>query len=365
MDSSRHSTLLHIVSCPDGTRRENQYTLDELLHNLITSSPTGSSVIVEGQREKLLLVCALPTADESSWSTLDAVNQMEKVVLAGNVPTGTAFLFRATSGSTFAITISTFVATSAKALASVELDTDEAEDGTANCTWLPWSKSRREYNKLYHEEEGGPPRLSPERRLVRYLAAFLLAVALLSSSALFLPVKHPWQRFIEVIGSNGPQYQLQLKPDNVSQWVKEQGNEIDSKWFLRIDDGAIYPKSLLTDAEVEYQSWLSERYPEVDTVKSEHLFLDEDYLAQPRAPDMLIDRYFHISHCVHSMRRYWVAKETGSHICPMDLSAWHMKHCFENILLPWALPSGTRGTVPEGFDDTIPYNISWVTRVCF
>lgn len=230
---------------------------------------------------------------------------MEKVVLAGNVPTGTAFLSRATSGSTFAITISTFVATSAKALATVELDTDEAEDGTANCTWLPWSNSRREYNKLYHEEVGGPPRPSPERRLVRYLAVFLLAVALLSSSALFLPVNHPWQRFIEVIGSNGPQYQLQLKPENVSQWVKEQGNEIESKRFLRIDDGAIYPKSLLTDAEVRSQSWLSERYPEVDTVKSEHFFLDADYLAQPRAPEMLIDKYFHVSHCVHSMRRYW------------------------------------------------------------
>jgi hypothetical protein len=50
--------------------------------------------------------------------------------------------------------------------------------------------------------------------------------------------------------------------------------------------------------------------------------------------------------------------ELGHHICPIDLSHWHMNHCFENILLPWALPSGPRGTVPTGFEDVTPYNVS-------
>jgi hypothetical protein len=83
---------------------------------------------------------------------------------------------------------------------------------------------------------------------------------------------------------------------------------------LRIDDGSIYPKELLTPEEAEYQAWLSERYPEVDAVKARGLYLDADYLSRPEENDMLIDKYFHISHCVHSMRRYWVAKETGKRL---------------------------------------------------
>ena len=152
-------------------------------------------------------------------------------------------------------------------------------------------------------------------RLIRYLSLALFVIILLSLSALFLPgQRHPWRRFDEVVGSNGPQYQLQLKPQNVSQWASNEDDVLDSKWFLRIDDGSIYPKELLTPEEAEYQAWLSERYPEVDAVKARGLYLDADYLSRPEENDMLIDKYFHISHCVHSMRRYWVAKETGKRL---------------------------------------------------
>ena len=41
------------------------------------------------------------------------------------------------------------------------------------------------------------------------------------------------------------------------------------------------------------------------------LYLRANYLSRPEEKEMLIDSYFHISHCVYSMRRYWVAKETG------------------------------------------------------
>ncbi|KAG9193698.1 hypothetical protein G6011_03733 [Alternaria panax] len=184
--------------------------------------------------------------------------------------------------------------------------------------------------------------------------------------ALFLPrQRRPWRPFNEVVGSNGPQYQLQLKPQDVSQWASDEKDVLSSKWFLRINDGSICPKDLLILEEVEYQTWLSERYPEFDAVKARGLYLNADYLSRSEEQDMLINKYFHISHCVHSMRRYWVAKQTGHHICPMDLSHWHINYCFENILLPWALSSGPRGTVPTGFDDATLQDVSWVPRVCF
>jgi hypothetical protein len=88
--------------------------------------------------------------------------------------------------------------------------------------------------------------------------------------------------------------------------------------FLRIDDGSIYLKELLTPEETEYQAWLSERYPEVDAIRARGRYLDADYLSRPEENDILIHKYFHISHCVRSMRRYWVAKETRKRLVCQD-----------------------------------------------
>ena len=152
---------------------------------------------------------------------------------------------------------------------------------------------------------------SSKVRMARYLAAALCLFFLLAfGSALIPPPGHPWQRFSEVEGSTGPRYQLQLKPDNVTAWASAQAH-IETDWFLRIDDGAVYPRKLLQDKETEYQEWLYDRYPEVNSVRTSGKYLDPDYLSHPEVKNMLIDKYFHISHCVYSMRRYWIAKETG------------------------------------------------------
>ena len=70
-------------------------------------------------------------------------------------------------------------------------------------------------------------------RLIRYLSLALFVIILLSLSALFLPgQRHPWRRFDEVVGSNGPQYQLPLKLQNVSQWVSNEDDVLHSRWFF-------------------------------------------------------------------------------------------------------------------------------------
>jgi hypothetical protein len=70
-------------------------------------------------------------------------------------------------------------------------------------------------------------------RLIRYLSLALFVIILLSLSALFLPgQRHPWRRFDEVVGSNGPQYLLPLKLQNVSQWVSIEDDVLHSRWFF-------------------------------------------------------------------------------------------------------------------------------------
>ncbi|RYO05376.1 hypothetical protein AA0121_g12424 [Alternaria tenuissima] len=307
-------------------------------------------------RASLFLVCAALATEESEWSLKEAISQVAEVVYSRSKSEGVAFLFSAASGITFAMTASKFHAESSVLLSPTEKEYCSLEKPGSvdtSVTWRPYFPipMRSSYDTSIDGEPDTMVLQPVGSRLIRYLSLALFVIILLSLSALFLPgQRHPWRRFDEVVGSNGPQYQLQLKPQNVSQWASNEDDVLDSKWFLRIDDGSIYPKELLTPEEAEYQAWLSERYPEVDAVKARGLYLDADYLSRPEENDMLIDKYFHISHCVHSMRRYWVAKETGKRLLcqkeyprlngirssymPHDLSYWHMNHCFENILLP-------------------------------
>jgi hypothetical protein len=67
-------------------------------------------------------------------------------------------------------------------------------------------------------------------RLIRYLSLAVFVIILLSLGALFLPgQRHPWCRFDEAVGRNGPQYQLPLKPQDVSQWASNENDVLDFK----------------------------------------------------------------------------------------------------------------------------------------
>lgn len=203
--------------------------------------------------------------------------------------------------------------------------------------------------------------------MLGYVITTLVFLILLTVFIALAPGQvHKWKRCL-VSDSHGPQHHLILEPSNVTQWVQEHTSarsSISTDWFLRIDDGALYPRTLLTEEELAYQQWIWDRYPEVNTIRTSGKYLQPEFL-QHVEDTMLVDKYYHISHCVVTLRRYWIARETGTHICPVDLHSGHIQHCFQNILEPWAFPRGLRGEVME--DDAVApmFNISWRGRVCF
>jgi hypothetical protein len=115
-----------------------------------------------------------------------------------------------------------------------------------------------------------------------------------------------------------------VQPENVTAWASAQ-NHMDVDWFLRVDDESIYPRNLLQEKEIQYQEWYWNRYPEVNAIRVSGQYLTEELLEHP-SKKMPVDKYYHIAHCVATMRRYWVAKETGHHICPIDLNWDHINH---------------------------------------
>ena len=313
--SSKSAHRINIVFSTEHSLQDDDCTLQHLFD---TCSGDGSisKVLIRGPKERLFLLWFLPIDETSAWSVGDAVSQAEKV-LRGNDDSGnSSFLFRGSSGSNYLAVVSRFTHASAESLSIGTREkfgialSEEHEDPHRSSRWF-WGTFKREYVAVAEAEEPEIPMTPAKSRMIRYLAIALCLFFLLAFGAFFIPSpQHPWQRFSEVDGSTGPRYQLQLKPNNVTEWVSAQ-KDVDSRWFLRIDDGSVYPKNLLEEKEIEYQEWLYDRYPEVNWVRTSGSYLSPEYLHHSNGKDMLIDKYFHISHCVHSMRRYWMAKETG------------------------------------------------------
>lgn len=174
-----------------------------------------------------------------------------------------------------------------------------------------------------------------------------------------------WVRY-DIRGSKGPKYQLQFTHHNVSDWdtpEKQHRYTSNSEWALRIDDQAMIPMHLLTAEEERYQTWFRARYPEKELIRQQQLYLNQSFLSDPYAIQVLSDESFHTAHCVLALRRYWWAKESGMHVCPRDIDYRHIKHCLDS-LDELAFPSGERGPVVH---DPEPANIRllWESKVCF
>ncbi|PVI01718.1 hypothetical protein DM02DRAFT_501325, partial [Periconia macrospinosa] len=153
-----------------------------------------------------------------------------------------------------------------------------------------------------------------------------------------------WIRY-DIKNSKGPRYQLQFDHHNVTDWdtpEKRQKFTTNTEWELRIDDQAMVPAHLFTSEEARYQRWFRARYPEAELIRQQKLYLDQAFLSDPYSIQVLSDEAFHMAHCVLALRRYWWARESGTHVCPRDIDYRHMKHCLDS-LDEMAFPGGERG----------------------
>jgi hypothetical protein len=175
------------------------------------------------------------------------------------------------------------------------------------------------------------------------------------------PGNSAWQRY-DVKGSVGPRYQLQFSYSNLTDWAKLHSHT-NEKWFLRIDDQAMIPAALVDEEELHYQAWYQARYPEMNAIRLNQTYLDEEFLGDPEAIQVPADTTFHMSHCVRAVRRYWQAKETGRHVCARDIDYQHVKHCLDALDM-WAFPEGPRGSVEMTSNKMLPEDTTRLVQRC-
>lgn len=158
-----------------------------------------------------------------------------------------------------------------------------------------------------------------------------------------------------VAKSQGPLIQLRIEESNSSEWVTTHEHHQDTFAF-RIDDQTLIPKELLSPQETYYQDWFRKFYPQLSDIYSAGQHLDEQYLGAASTNLIHVDLRFHLSHCVLALRRYWQARESGTHVCARDLDPGHMAHCLDT-LDEWAFP-------PSGIPPKHNVYLEWITQVC-
>lgn len=124
---------------------------------------------------------------------------------------------------------------------------------------------------------------------------------------------------------------------------------------MRLDDQSLIPMHLVDEQELRYDQFLRTRYPEMAEVADTLAWTSLEFLHDPNALMMPVDELFHMGHCVRTFRRYWQAKETGRHVCPVDIDYRHIWHCFE------ALEEHFYPLAPRVADES---SMSWRTKVC-
>lgn len=119
----------------------------------------------------------------------------------------------------------------------------------------------------------------------------------------------------------------------------------------------------MTAEESRYQHYLRTVDPQLAVVYESRGYLNATYLEAVEAGKKMItiDQKFHLSHCALALRRYWIARETGVHICPRDVDPGHINHCL-NVLDEWAFPRPGWNT-GDTFLDQVG-NLTWITQVC-
>lgn len=197
------------------------------------------------------------------------------------------------------------------------------------------------------------------------LACFAIATILLfiGSGLLALVSRHTtnWISY-PTPNTQGPRIQLRIDSSNSSAWSAANPKS-STEYLFRIDDQTMIPAHLMTSQEARYQQYFDTNYPQLSKVYEANNHLNATYLkaVENHNETIDIDLKFHLSHCVLALRRYWIARETGKHVCPRDVDPGHIGHCL-SALDEWAFPSPGRDT-GHSFITTIGA-LTWITQVC-
>jgi hypothetical protein len=357
--------LVEVIASSSSRRGLGFYRFEELL-TLDRSVSTERTIIGDGRDDTyVLLVSAI--SDEggtSAWTPTEAAYHLQNMMSQGSTSSKTCLysLYKDDGGVSIPFIASLFSMRSKDASSVI------------------FSVAELDALKAISDASGSRPR--PRQRLIASYKArhvMIIIICLISAVATVIVVGF-WDRRAadnmqaistylryDTIGSEGPRYQLQFSYANVTAWKKSHPYS-HGEWFLRIDDQAMIPATLVDEEELRYQQWYQTRYPEMNAIRLNQTYLDENFLGDPEAIQVPADKTFHMSHCVRAVRRYWQAKETGRHVCPRDIDYRHIKHCLDALDM-WAFPEGARGSVgemhmqPARTDDTT--RLVWKTKVCF
>ncbi|OJJ73131.1 hypothetical protein ASPBRDRAFT_53362 [Aspergillus brasiliensis CBS 101740] len=142
------------------------------------------------------------------------------------------------------------------------------------------------------------------------------------------------------------------------------------EWYTRLDDQSMLPTTLIDATELKYQKWFQDRYPEMERVRRNGDYLNSSFWEDPYAVQIPTDALFHPAHCLLAVRRYWIARETGRHVCPRDIDFHHVKHCLDSLdrVLFGDFESEREGeggegvvVLPQDGDSRMP----WLVNACF
>ncbi|GKZ37818.1 hypothetical protein AbraIFM66950_009607 [Aspergillus brasiliensis] len=167
-----------------------------------------------------------------------------------------------------------------------------------------------------------------------------------------LQFTRPWSSFLDYFSDQQHQHQQ------------------PQEWYTRLDDQSMVPTTLIDETELKYQKWFQNRYPEMERVRQDGDYLNTSFWEDPYAMQIPTDALFHPAHCLLAVRRYWIARETGRHVCPRDIDFHHVKHCLDSLdrVLFGDFESeggGKEGegvvVLPEDGDSRMP----WLVNACF
>lgn len=361
---SAETELCNIVVSSTKRLSAGFYHFEELF-NVDESVTLERSIIDVGKSSRIMLcVIALPEPSiTSSWTAVEAARYLRQHLSLEDSHC-TTFMYSSPSHvSDDTITyMATALSLASHEAASIVLSSAERD-----------ALHSHEYVARFYEG-GLMAKLHSKRSshlsvlAILVMATLALLIIALSRARLMLsgPANVPYQRY-DITGSHGPRYQLQFSYSNVSDWARSHPHTND-EWFLRIDDQAMIPTALVDEEELRYQAWYQTRYPEMNAIRLNQTYLDEEFLGDPEAIQIPADTTFHMSHCVRAVRRYWQARETGRHVCPRDIDHRHVKHCLDALDM-WAFPEGPRGSIggmelhSQRAEDTT--RLVWKTKVCF
>jgi hypothetical protein len=347
-------TFVHLFYCSERKTTSYELSLRDLVHEICQGNRSAITAFETQHREAYILL--------ASSSSILTTNSVEDgiTILRGHIDQGelhTFFLCNAWQEKSKKL--------QREAKSSTLVVIAKCDDRTVHrLGLLPTHINAISTARCTSKKTTPPPSGYGQVKAMYYASAaiaiisfMLLLTVILSTSLKRTDILHSWLQY-ETRGSIGPRFQLPVDASNATSWNSYAGDP--SSWTLRIDDQAVIPIQLLDDEERHYQEWIQKRYPEMDQIRLNGLYLNGTWLNSPAINQVPTDELFHFAHCVLAVKRYIKARDTGRHVCGRDIDREHVQHCLD-ALDWWAFPEGRRGEDLPNSNRTF----WWRTKVCF